>query len=110
LVGLFGTGPLTIGVTDSVAANNGSQGYFVESNSGQSVSNLSLTHSMAEGNGTVVQASGTNSTIWLAQSTVTGNVVSFDADTGGIIQTYGDSYLQAANGAPAGSLTSTTKQ
>ena len=111
LAGGGGTGPLTVGVTDSVAANNGSQGYFVESSSAHSVSNLSLTHSMAEGNGTGVQANGPNSTIWLAQSTVTGNGIGFDDNAGtGVIKTYGDNYLQAANGSNSGTLSNATRQ
>jgi len=111
LAGGAGTGPLTVGVTDSVAANNGSQGYFVESSSAHSVSNLSLTHSMAEGNGTGVQANGPNSTIWLAQSTVTGNGIGFDDNAGtGVIKTYGDNYLQAANGSNSGTLSNATRQ
>jgi hypothetical protein len=109
VIGVNSTGALSVAVTDSVAANGGF-GFFVQSTAGHSITNLSLTHSQAVGNETGVEVSGTNATLRLAQSTLTGNVVGFDADTGGVIKSYGDNYLAAANGAPIGSLTSVSKQ
>jgi hypothetical protein len=107
--GSFGTGAVNVAVTDSVADNNGA-GFFVASLSGASISNLSLTHVQAAGNIVGVQSNGTNATLWLAQSTVTGSVNhGFSAINGGVINSYSDNYLQA-NGTNAGTLTSATKQ
>ena len=108
--GLNGTGALTVAVTDSVAANSPSQGFIVQSGSGHSVSNLSVTHSLAEGNSIGVEALGPNATLWLAQSTLTGNVLhGFSASLGGVINSFVDNYF-ANNGANTGSLTSVGKQ
>jgi len=106
--GGFGTGPLTVAVTDSVAANNRGSGFGAGSSAGQSVTNLSLTRSQALGNVIGILANGT-ATLWLSQSTVTGNTAGFDAN-GGIIKSYGDNNLQAANGPNTGSLTTAMKQ
>jgi hypothetical protein len=110
VLGAVGTGALTVSVTDSVAANNSSAGFMVQSATSHSVSNLSLTHSLAEGDSTGVEASGANATLWLAQSTVTGNSAhGFVATSSGIINSFGDNYF-AANGATTGSLTNVVKQ
>jgi hypothetical protein len=110
-IGLFvwganGTGAINVAVTDSVAANSnkfsGNTGFEVEGG------NLSLTHSLAVGNAVGV-ATSQNSTIWLAQSTLTGNVVGYDASSGAI-KSYGDNYLLAGNGSNLGTLTSVGKQ
>jgi len=107
--GEFGTGALNVAVTDSSAAH-GNFGFVVASAAGQSVTSLSLTHTLAEGNSNAgVRALGTNSTLWLAQSTVTGNTASFDVESGGVINSYGDNYF-SANGVPTGSLSTATKQ
>jgi hypothetical protein len=95
-------------VTDSTAANN-TLGFVVQSTTSRSVSNLSLTHSLAEGSAPGVGAIGVNATLWLAQSTVTGNSVGFIANSSGVINTYGDNYF-AANGSNTGSLTPVDKQ
>jgi len=106
--GSSGTGTLTVAVTDSVAANNNESGFRVAS-SNNSVSSLSLTRSQALSNGTGVEAQGIHATLSLAQSMVTGNGSGF-ATGSGVIETYGDNYLQAANGPNHGTLTPATKQ
>jgi hypothetical protein len=108
--GDFGTGVLSVGVTDSVAANNSGDGFAAAGAAAHSVSGLSLTHSLAVGNGIGVEALGTNATIWLAQSTITGNASAFSASMGGVINSYGDNYIGAANGAPTGSFANVVKQ
>jgi len=107
--GAGGTGAISVAVTDSVAANS-AFGFAVESTTSSSVSNLSLTHSLAVGNNTGVLAQGTNATLWLAQSTVTGSMTLFNALSGGAILSYGDNYLAAANGPPVGTLTGASTQ
>jgi hypothetical protein len=111
--GFGGTGGLFVAVTDSVAANNGfaglGSGFEVASTTGHSISNLSLTHSLVEGNIIGVQANGPASTLWLAQSTLTGNASGFSTASGGVINTYLDNY-NTSNGAGTGSLTPVGKQ
>jgi hypothetical protein len=110
LYGVGGTGPISVTVTDSVAANNFTSGFEVDSASANSVSNLSLTQVQTAGNGAGVIASGDNATLWLAKSTVAGNAGSgFQATGGGVINSFGDSYF-ADNGANSGVLGTATKQ
>ena len=91
-------------MVDSVAANNGLLGFGAASDTSNSTTNVTLTHSLAEGNGTGVEAVGVNATLWLAQSTVTGNADGFNASSSGVIDTFQDNSF-ANNGANTGSLT-----
>jgi hypothetical protein len=109
LEGAGGTGAISVTVTDSVAANNFNAGFEVDSDTGKSVSNLSLTQVQTMGNGTGIAASGNNATLWLANSTVAGNTSGFQATGGGFINSYGDNYF-AHNGSNLGSLGTATKQ
>jgi hypothetical protein len=109
LIGNNGTGATNVSVTDSVAANN-ARGFLVQSAANHAVINVSLTQVLAEGNTIIgVMASTANATLWLAQSTVTGNASGFNASSGGVINSFGDNYF-AANGTNTGSLTSVVKQ
>ena len=102
------SGSLSVTVTDSVAAYF-NQGFSIFSSG--AFANLSVTHCLSNDNSQGLRASGSNATLWVAQSTVTGNIDNvFDADTGGVINSYGDNYMRAANGLNSGSLTSVTKQ
>ena len=87
--------PVSVAVTDSIAANNGT-GFSVLSNT--SIANLSLTHALIEGNGSGIHASGTNATAWVAQSTFTGNTLAFSIDTNGVVNSYGDNYVTSGGG------------
>jgi len=58
-----------------------------------------------------IEAFEPGATLWLAQSTVTGNTVhGFIAQSGAVTKSYGDSYRAADNGAPIGSLSSVARQ
>jgi hypothetical protein len=109
VTGLDGRGTITVAVTDSVAVHNGLVGFHVDSPAGYPVSKLSLTHSLAAGNVTGIEANEANATLWLAQSTVTGNGTGYNASLGGTIFSYGDNYF-AANGGNTGILSSVSKQ
>ena len=109
--GSSGTAPIDVAVTDSVASNHLTTGFFAQSSANHSVVNLSLTRVLAEGNGVGFQANGTNAILWLTQSTLTGSKShGFEIDPGGVIKTYGDNSLAANNLASVGSLTSVAKQ
>jgi hypothetical protein len=105
--GSFGTGIIRVGVTDSVAANNFNTGFSVQS-AGTFVI-LGLTHAAAVGNGNGIEANGQNTSISLAQSTLTGNFGNFDVSNGGVILTFGDNYI-VGNGTELGTLTSVAKR
>jgi hypothetical protein len=110
LIGTSSTGAISITVTDSVAANNSTGGFEVDSDLANSVSNLSLTQVEATGNGVGLIASGGNATVWLAKSAVAGNSGGgFQATSGGIINSFGDNSF-AKNGANTGMLGPATKQ
>jgi hypothetical protein len=68
-----------------------------------------LFHSVAANNDTGVQAQGASATIRLANSTVTGNANGWAVFTGGIVDSYGDNYIDG-NGSNTGSLTPIVRQ
>jgi hypothetical protein len=110
--GTGGTGALSVAVKDSVAAHSsgfGASGFLVHSSAGHSVASLVLSRVKATGNDTGIAADGTNATMRLAQSAVTGNAHGFVASSGGTILSYGDNTLDD-NGSNTGSLGSATKQ
>jgi hypothetical protein len=107
--GLNGIGAITIGMTDSVASHNGDGIYVLSGADGANI-NISVTHSLFVRNGIGFTAEGTNTSIWLAQSTLAGNETSFFAGNGGEVVTYGDNYVSGDNGPPSGVFTTGTKQ
>jgi hypothetical protein len=110
LDGTLGTGGISVTVTDSVADNNFNSGFEVDSNTGQSVSNLALTQVQTAGNGTGVAATGANATLWLGQSTVFRNGTAYNAESDAvIINSFGDNSF-VRNGSGTGSVTPVSKQ
>ena len=103
------TGNIKVGMTDSVAANNTFAGVALNNTGATGFSNVSLTHSLVEGNSVGLLGEGTGGTIWLAQSTLTGNATSFELLANSVINTFSDNYF-AANGNPTGSLTPMGRQ
>jgi len=101
--GEAGTGALTIAVSDSVVANNGNVGVSaVETGSG--TTNVTIVATQIAGNGTGIEANGSNAKLWLAQSTVASNAAGYSAQSSGVINSYGDNYF-SNNGTGTGSLT-----
>jgi hypothetical protein len=82
------TGALTVGVSDSVVANN--VGGVVVNSSSSNVSVL-LTRVLVAGNETGLESLGSQAVLWLAQSTLTGNSSEF-AENAGAINSYVDNY------------------
>src|ERR1700722_439679 len=102
------TGINTVAVTDSVASNNGSQGFWANSSAGAGgIVIMTLTRSLVVGNAVGVETQGTNAKIWLAQSTVTGNGSGY-LTSGGTINTFVNNYITDTNN--TGSLTPAGKQ
>ena len=103
--GLSSTGVISVAVTDSVAAN-GFAGFRATADA--SSINLSLTHSLAEGNNFGLEVAGI-ATLWLAQSTVIGNGTGYSIVGSGVLNSFGDNYF-AANSSNTGSLTTVGRQ
>jgi hypothetical protein len=92
LIGDFGTGAVSVTVTDSIVANN-LFGASVVSN--HAVLNLLLMRTAITGNSVGLNADGGDTLLWLTGSAVTGNVTGFTkANNGGII-TFGDNYIDS---------------
>jgi hypothetical protein len=102
-----GTGTLYVAVTDSVSSNNNT-GFALGASAGGSPSNLSLTHTLVEGNVTGILVQGNSTAFWLAQSTVSLNKTFGFHNIGGVINSYGDNYI--ANALNSGALTSVSRQ
>jgi hypothetical protein len=115
VVGVDGSGTVDVGMTDSVVANtnggNAVAGIYVTSGLANTVTDLSLTHVLAEGNIIGFYASGSHASIYLGQSTATGNEQAWTIATSAHIYSYDDNYLSAGNQvASAGTLTDVSHQ
>jgi hypothetical protein len=110
VMGDTGTGPLKVAVSDSIVADgaNGA-GVSVSSDVGQSATIVMLTRVTSSGHATGIMASGTNATVRLARSSVTGNETGFFIDSGAAILSYGDNVI-ADNGSSTGTLGSATRR
>jgi hypothetical protein len=111
IIGLDSSGgSITATVSESTVSGN-ENGIHVSSSAGQAVMKVTVFHSVvANSRFNAFIVDGTNATVTLAQSAVTGNAGSgWDILNGGVIQTYQDNYFND-NGANSGSLTSVSKQ
>jgi hypothetical protein len=108
--GSNGTGTINVTVYDTVVAGNGGDGFVALTSLGQSPTTLTLFHSVSANNSLKgLSATGLGATLRLAHSTVTGNANGWEALTSGVIQSYGDNYIDS-NGPNTGSLTPDAKQ
>jgi hypothetical protein len=87
-------GTVNVTVTDSVVARNGSIGIAANSNSpGGGATNVMVVRSVVANNGTGIKAignlAGPTSVLRIGQSTVTGNASGWQAQNGGVVQSYG---------------------
>jgi hypothetical protein len=97
--GSAGTNTINVTVSDSVAAgNNGGAGFFSTTASGKAPTSLMVSHSVAANNVYGVAAQGSGATIRLANSTLTGNASGWLVLSSGVINSYGDNYIDG-NGA-----------
>ena len=96
-------------VSESVAAGNGMVGFYSATQSGSAPTRLMVFHSVAANNGTGIAAFGIGGTLRLANSTVTGNTYGWQVQTSGVVDSYGDNYIDG-NGTNTGSLTPIARQ
>ena len=87
-----GTNTVNATVSDSVAAGN-FDGFVSASQSGSAPTSVMVFHSVAANNSTGVAVTGTGATLRLANSTVTGNTNGWTATTSGVVDSYGDNYI-----------------
>jgi hypothetical protein len=94
VMGAGSTGTLQATVTDSVAAGNSAHsGFGVATGSGQAATSLMVSRSVAANNFYGIVADGAGATLWIGQSTVTGNVDGWDALNSGFVQSYGTNQI-----------------
>jgi len=103
------TNTINATVSDSIAAGNGSAGFFTTTDSSHAPTNVMVFHSVAANNGTGVFANGSGGTLRVANSTVTGNTNGWLALSSGVVASYDDNYIDG-NGSNTGSLTPISKQ
>jgi len=100
----FGTGTVKTTEADSVAANNGGDGFTVSSVSG--AASLMVVRSVAANNGAGISADGASATLRVGQSAVTGNTTSWSFPNGGTLRSYGDNNIDGnGDGDPAAPTT-----
>jgi len=105
-----GTNTINATVSDSVAAGNGSYGYYSKTGSGNASTSLTLFHSVAANNSTGVIAFGLGATLRLANSTVTGGAFGWAVFNSGVVASYGDNYIDGNFENNIGDLTPISKQ
>jgi len=102
LVGVFSTGMINATVSDSVVANNAGTGFIAQSSAGHAATSLMLVRSVAANNGFGLQADGAPATLRIGQSTLTGNGVSWLAQSSAVLRSYGDNNINGnGDGDPA---------
>jgi hypothetical protein len=84
------TAKIVVAVADCVASANGT-GILVESSPSGARPQVTITNCKITGNGFGLNAG--LSTVWLAQSTVTGNNTDLALNTGGTINSFGNNYV-----------------
>ncbi len=77
--------------SESVAAGNGGTGFIAGSISAPT--SFTVSHSVAANNRIGVEATGSAGILRLANSTVTGNTASWIATFNGVLDSYGDNYI-----------------
>jgi hypothetical protein len=94
-------GKVTATAVDSVVAGNSNTGFFVNTQSGGATASLMVLRSVVANNLTGITANFTGSTLWMGQSTVTGNTAGWSVTSGGVVQSYGTNQI-TGNGSAQG--------
>ena len=99
------TGLIQGTVRDSIAAGNGGNGILAVDQDGNNVTKLMIDHTTVANNASIGVSSVGTSTIWIGDSTVTGNGTGFFSG-GGILASYGTNKLvgNVGDGAPQSSI------
>ena len=101
--GSGGTGTLNATIADSVFSDN-NYGVSADSFSGDAPTKVMVVRSTIANNKVDgVYEQGSNSVMYLAKSSISGNATAFVTPTNGVIDSFGDNYI-AGNGADGGAL------
>ena len=106
--GLTGTQTINLTVSDSVSANNGGSGIFVQSTGSFPVSIMARNSTIANNGAHGLVATSTGATILVTRSTITGNGIGWDAFASGVVTSYADNNIDgngSANSEPPNPLT-----
>jgi hypothetical protein len=106
--GLTGTQTINLTVSDSVSANNGGSGIFVQSTGSFPVSIMVRNSTVANNGAHGLVATSTGATILVTRSTITGNDIGWDAFASGVVTSYADNNIDgngSANTEPPNPLT-----
>jgi hypothetical protein len=89
------TGTVNATVSESVASGNANFDYLAASSAGQAPTTLMVLHSVASGTrfAAGVAAQGSGAALNMANSMVTENAIGWSAANGGVLQSYGDNYI-----------------
>ncbi|MEA2990444.1 MAG: hypothetical protein QOG83_3155, partial [Alphaproteobacteria bacterium] len=96
--GSASTGTIIAAASNSVASGNGGAGFSATTSAGQAPIALLLFRSAAGNNATGIQAQGVGATVRAARSMVTGNASAWSAAGSGVLQSYGDNYIDGNAG------------
>jgi hypothetical protein len=91
--GSNGTGTLEASVYDSVATHNAAIGYYAATATGRATTTLMVFHSVSADNAYGILASGTGATLRADDVIVTGNANGWAAQSGGVVQSYGNNSI-----------------
>jgi hypothetical protein len=102
------TQTVNVAVSDSVSANNGSAGIAASSSAGAPVSVTVRNSTIANNGGDGLDANGTNTTVRVTRSTITGNSLGWAVFSSGVVSSYADNNIDgngSVNTEPPGPLT-----
>jgi hypothetical protein len=90
--GSASTGTIDATASDTISAGNAGVGFTASTSAGHASTTFTLFHSVAANNNTGLIAQG-GATLRAAQSMVTGNSSGWLTSTGGVVESYGDNYI-----------------
>jgi hypothetical protein len=102
LIGTATSGSLNFSISDSLVANNGGNGVFVDGGSGADAALVRNASIAGNRTGTGVLVQGATALLRVTSSTITGNLVGFATQAGGAISSHGFNNLNGndTDGAP----------
>jgi hypothetical protein len=98
------TGAVNVTIAHSTATNNRKSGVLGASNVGKALTQVMVSSSvLSNNNENGVEASGTNSTTYLARNTIVGNTTAFGVSSNGALSSFGDNDIKT-NGNDGGAI------
>jgi hypothetical protein len=107
--GSLSTGTINATSSDSIAGSNNNSGFQASSAAGHAATSFMVVRSISANNGFGLLASGTNATLRVGQSTVTGNTASTSGINGGVLRSYNNNNIDGNGDGDPAPITITTK-